>query len=435
MRLGLFHPAVKVRAFELVEGQALVLGRGPEADVELGFDPRVSRRHARVSLLNGELGFEELGSRNGSWHAGTRVERAVRLAPGVVLLLGETSLFLPGPVEVQGPRERGHCAREVTPTLDLGLAGGELDEATLLAPPLSSKRGARFVRPDLVEVRLESKAALERLHRAELAGGHLFVPGASAPSPGARVSVELTVPQGFLRLGAQVARVIAPGERALAAGALLALSLTVEERAAIEDHLDGIQRRLHCEGPPGPPVTLEERAEALRRARRLLELAARDPYAALEVVPSASARSIALEIEALRAALERAAATSSPAEREVLWAGAGALQTIERVLCSRTARLEHDLRSGLLRAEERVAEAERRQGPSMAELRLVFARVFPVQAARAAALGHAAAVALEERRVVEAIDLLRRALRLNPFAEGLRAALEGWERVAEREGL
>ncbi len=75
-----------LRAVPLQEGRSLVIGRFPPADITIR-DSSVSRRHARVSLRRGEVSLEDLGSTNGTWLRGERVERG-KLRPGDALAFG-----------------------------------------------------------------------------------------------------------------------------------------------------------------------------------------------------------------------------------------------------------------------------------------------------------------------------------------------------------
>jgi adenylate cyclase len=77
------------QVFELRRGAALTVGRALTSDVPL-LDPTVSRRHA--SLVADESGVElnDLGSSNGTFVNGARVEHA-RLAVGDVLTFGKLS--------------------------------------------------------------------------------------------------------------------------------------------------------------------------------------------------------------------------------------------------------------------------------------------------------------------------------------------------------
>ncbi|MGH7819684.1 MAG: FHA domain-containing protein [Candidatus Binatia bacterium] len=68
------HPgSTEPRRLEIHKSE-IVLGKRAECDVVLA-DPRVSRRHARIVAREGGLFVEDLGSTNGTWVGGRRVER------------------------------------------------------------------------------------------------------------------------------------------------------------------------------------------------------------------------------------------------------------------------------------------------------------------------------------------------------------------------
>lgn len=70
-------------------GASLVVGRG-EADLVVD-DAEISRRHAVVRARDGELEVEDLGSLNGTWVNGARIEAPTRLRPGDTIRLGQTT--------------------------------------------------------------------------------------------------------------------------------------------------------------------------------------------------------------------------------------------------------------------------------------------------------------------------------------------------------
>ncbi|HET9261826.1 MAG TPA: FHA domain-containing protein [Vicinamibacterales bacterium] len=70
----------------LVEGEN-ILGRDPEARV--WFDrPGVSRLHARIVVAGDDATLEDLGSTNGTWVRGERVEEPISLRDGDEIRLG-----------------------------------------------------------------------------------------------------------------------------------------------------------------------------------------------------------------------------------------------------------------------------------------------------------------------------------------------------------
>jgi pSer/pThr/pTyr-binding forkhead associated (FHA) protein len=73
-----------------IMGAVTRLGRSLSADVEID-DPSVSRRHALIVREDGQTFLLDDGSRNGTWHNGIRVQRAV-LHDGDTIDLGVARL-------------------------------------------------------------------------------------------------------------------------------------------------------------------------------------------------------------------------------------------------------------------------------------------------------------------------------------------------------
>ena len=78
-----------------VDGE-LILGREPASADLVIEDPGVSRRHARVRTGNGTVTVEDLGSSNGTFVNGERISRAVQLAAGDEIQVGDTILAIEG---------------------------------------------------------------------------------------------------------------------------------------------------------------------------------------------------------------------------------------------------------------------------------------------------------------------------------------------------
>ena len=72
---------------ELVRDRPLVLGRGLQCDVVVNHDT-VSRRHAELRRCGDGCFVSDLGSSNGTWVGGRRVEQRERVSPGEQILLG-----------------------------------------------------------------------------------------------------------------------------------------------------------------------------------------------------------------------------------------------------------------------------------------------------------------------------------------------------------
>jgi len=80
----------RVKSVPLAEGGSLVVGRSAPADVVVD-DPSLSRQHARFTRVKAGLAVQDLGSTNGTHHAGARVEE-VTLGPGDAVTLGNVTV-------------------------------------------------------------------------------------------------------------------------------------------------------------------------------------------------------------------------------------------------------------------------------------------------------------------------------------------------------
>jgi len=85
--------AIPLRAGETI------IGRGDGADVSID-SPGVSRRHARIVVTASEVTIEDLGSRNGTWVAEERIDRAQEIVESSLIRIGPV-WFLLQSVEVR----------------------------------------------------------------------------------------------------------------------------------------------------------------------------------------------------------------------------------------------------------------------------------------------------------------------------------------------
>ncbi|MFJ8887427.1 FHA domain-containing protein [Streptomyces sp. NPDC102402] len=119
----------------LLHGGQIRIGRSSEADVPLD-DPDVSRLHCAVTVSDdGRVSVADLGSTNGTSLDGAEVhDRPVRLAPGALLRLGESTLRLtPGsrtPTLVTTPDGEGHLRVARAEAGGAQRPGGEPDAGT-----------------------------------------------------------------------------------------------------------------------------------------------------------------------------------------------------------------------------------------------------------------------------------------------------------------
>jgi pSer/pThr/pTyr-binding forkhead associated (FHA) protein len=77
--------------FEL-DAKALTLGRGSPNDIRLDDDEFASSRHARIEPRRDGVWVEDIGSTNGTYVNGTRLDRPKKLTPGDIVRIGETDL-------------------------------------------------------------------------------------------------------------------------------------------------------------------------------------------------------------------------------------------------------------------------------------------------------------------------------------------------------
>jgi len=85
-------PALTTGDERPIDSRALTLGREAENDVPLVRDEFSSGRHARVEPRPDGVWIEDVGSTNGTFVNGVRLERPRKLTPGDVIRIGETDL-------------------------------------------------------------------------------------------------------------------------------------------------------------------------------------------------------------------------------------------------------------------------------------------------------------------------------------------------------
>jgi hypothetical protein len=81
------------REIPLRPDQQISIGRSSEADLLL-VDEKVSRNHARLSTMNGQVVIEDLGSRNGTLVNGQRIRLATALKEGDYISIGTSTMKL-----------------------------------------------------------------------------------------------------------------------------------------------------------------------------------------------------------------------------------------------------------------------------------------------------------------------------------------------------
>jgi transcriptional regulator with GAF, ATPase, and Fis domain len=206
--LALFGPKRGVR-LELEAERDVVLGRSSEADVQL-VDGKVSRLHCRFSLRGDSLTVEDLGSHNGTYVGGARLDGPRALRAGDEIAVGDSLFVVDGDGDLAAARW-GDETLAVTPATAAGqppavAAAGDapLAAVTALSAALRAASGQEAA----------ARAALAAIESA-LAPRRAFVllwdaaRGLARPlvgrSDGATVSVSRTVLDLAARRGAAVA--------------------------------------------------------------------------------------------------------------------------------------------------------------------------------------------------------------------------------------
>ena len=75
-----------------LDARPLTLGRGPQNDVSIDGDEFASARHVRVEPRRDGVWVSDVGSTNGTYVNGVRIDRPRKLAYGDVVRVGETEL-------------------------------------------------------------------------------------------------------------------------------------------------------------------------------------------------------------------------------------------------------------------------------------------------------------------------------------------------------
>ncbi|MEM6956668.1 MAG: sigma 54-interacting transcriptional regulator [Myxococcota bacterium] len=146
-----------------LDGDAITLGRGDDADISLQ-DSACSRHHAKLSYANAGWTLSDLKARNGTWLNGARIDEAP-LKSGAVMRVGDTillfealasrdlSLLLESRDSASCLRGEGAATRRVAarlralakssdPTLILGESGSGKERAAEELHRLSERKGA-----------------------------------------------------------------------------------------------------------------------------------------------------------------------------------------------------------------------------------------------------------------------------------------------------
>ena len=88
----LSSPALKVDSERTLDSAPVTLGRSSDNDMELGDDEFASAHHARVEPRRDGVWVQDVGSTNGTFVNGMKLDSPRKLATGDVIRVGETDL-------------------------------------------------------------------------------------------------------------------------------------------------------------------------------------------------------------------------------------------------------------------------------------------------------------------------------------------------------
>ena len=169
LRFGLRFISGKYQGGEypIGEGQEIVIGRSSELDMVL-VEEMVSRKHARIALSDGVISIEDLGSTNGTFVNGEKVERGT-LHEGDRVLIGTNILKVMA--VAQDGEQRGDlksvAAGRVTARQKMSRVGDE--------PPRMSGSLEEIPLPDLLQLFGTSKKNGVLVLRTDTREGRIYL--------------------------------------------------------------------------------------------------------------------------------------------------------------------------------------------------------------------------------------------------------------------
>jgi adenylate cyclase len=121
--------ADNLQTFELKSGPAQVVGRAPTSDIPV-FDPTVSRRHAELTTDDKGVHVKDIGSANGTFLNGSRVETC-NVVPGDTITFGKVAFKL-------------LSMQPAAPAIPAGLAGAPAGATIVRQLPVKNTPGTAF---------------------------------------------------------------------------------------------------------------------------------------------------------------------------------------------------------------------------------------------------------------------------------------------------
>ncbi len=188
----------------LLEGEGVGIGRGEGNSILLS-DRSVSRRHARVTREGERWFLEDLGSSNGTFIAGRKIEKE-ELIPGTEFRIGKFSILFeeekkPVVDEEYTTIERDREGTAVAEKPKEGTRLEEIDpERTLCRDKLPEDIGVDFQKAMLVALRGPREGETYRLDNSEFTIGRGEASQLTIADPSVSIAHAVIIPQGDLFL-------------------------------------------------------------------------------------------------------------------------------------------------------------------------------------------------------------------------------------------
>ena len=129
------------QSFELTAGDSQVVGRALTSDIPV-FDPTISRRHAELTSDESGVAVRDLGSSNGTFVNGARVD-AARVGVGDVVSFGKVSFLITERSVVPGGGAPRHSGAAALPDPAAPTPAGSERTSTIIRPLRRSELGTQ----------------------------------------------------------------------------------------------------------------------------------------------------------------------------------------------------------------------------------------------------------------------------------------------------
>lgn len=174
------------KVFVLESGKSYHVGRSAEAEIRLK-DIKVSRQHCRVRTDGDRYYLQDLGSRNGTFVNGEKVQGEIELKDGDQIRLGFSVLQFffadHGSQAVEAPAQAKKCA----------LCEKEIDEADMKAGRAEEVDGKRYC-PECMSKMQDLFEEEGKVPDLDLPAPEQPAPQAEVPQPAPSAEPELPVP-------------------------------------------------------------------------------------------------------------------------------------------------------------------------------------------------------------------------------------------------